>query len=105
MRELVGTGASASAGALLSACDRVRDGALVDLGVRLEDKPDGSSVWKPEDPAVLRQASASSYFPKKQKKGVLLGLGFVVGTRQLCVEAGGPGGAAAGGYWTIYMIR
>lgn len=27
----------------------------MDLGIRLEDKPDGSSVWKPEDPAVLRQ--------------------------------------------------
>lgn len=36
---------------------RVRDETLVDLGVRLEDKADGSSVWKPEDPAVLRQAS------------------------------------------------
>ena len=35
-------------------CHRVRDGALVELGVRLEDRPDGSSVWKPEDPAVLR---------------------------------------------------
>lgn len=34
---------------------RVRDDTLVDLGIRLEDKPDGSSVWKPEDPAVLRQ--------------------------------------------------
>jgi hypothetical protein len=33
---------------------RVRDDTLVALGVRLEDKPDGSSVWKLEDPAVLR---------------------------------------------------
>lgn len=26
---------------LMAACDRVRDGSLVDLGVRLEDRPDG----------------------------------------------------------------
>jgi cysteinyl-tRNA synthetase len=32
----------------------VRDKALVELGIRLEDRPDGGSVWKPEDPAVLR---------------------------------------------------
>lgn len=39
---------------LLRAADRLRDEALVELGVRLEDKPDGSSVWKADDPAVLR---------------------------------------------------
>lgn len=33
---------------------RVRDDTLVELGIRLEDKPDGSSVWKTDDPAVLR---------------------------------------------------
>ena len=38
----------------LSACDEVRDGIMVDLGIRLEDKSDGGSVWKTEDPAVLR---------------------------------------------------
>ena len=27
---------------------------MVALGIRLEDQADGSSVWKPEDPAVLR---------------------------------------------------
>jgi len=44
---------------LLAACDRVRDGALVDLGVRLEDRPDGRpSVWKRDDPAALRQEAA-----------------------------------------------
>jgi cysteinyl-tRNA synthetase len=26
---------------ILAACDRVRDSTLVELGVRLEDKPDG----------------------------------------------------------------
>lgn len=30
----------------------MRDDTLAELGIRLEDKPDGSSVWKPEDPAV-----------------------------------------------------
>ena len=32
----------------------MRDDTLVELGIRLEDRPDGSSVWKPEEPAVLR---------------------------------------------------
>lgn len=39
---------------VLAACDKVRDEAMVELGVRLEDRPDGSSIWKPEDPSVLR---------------------------------------------------
>ena len=39
---------------ILAACDRVRDGTLVDLGVRLEDKPDGKAVWKLDDPAVMK---------------------------------------------------
>lgn len=38
----------------LTICDEVRDGVMVDLGIRLEDKSDGGSVWKTEDPAVLR---------------------------------------------------
>lgn len=43
---------------LLAACDAVRDGAMVDLGVRLEDGADGGSVWKADDPAVLREERA-----------------------------------------------
>ena len=39
---------------ILSACDKVRDGTLVDLGVRLEDKSDGKAVWKLDDPATMR---------------------------------------------------
>lgn len=38
---------------ILSACDRLRDETLVDLGIRLEDKANGS-VWKLDDPAALR---------------------------------------------------
>jgi cysteinyl-tRNA synthetase len=51
--------AKAPASDLLAACDRIRDGALVDLGVRLEDRPDGRpSVWKRDDPSALRQEAA-----------------------------------------------
>ncbi|KAL6747424.1 tRNA synthetases class I (C) catalytic domain-containing protein [Haematococcus lacustris] len=39
---------------LLASCDRLRDTTLVDLGVRLEDKPDGKAVWKLDDPAAMR---------------------------------------------------
>eukprot|EP00798_Chlamydomonas_sp_ICE-L_P000249 gene249-biopygen2244 len=38
----------------MTACDRVRDVALVELGVRLEDRPDGKAIWKLEDPAVIQ---------------------------------------------------
>eukprot|EP00798_Chlamydomonas_sp_ICE-L_P002666 gene2666-biopygen8694 len=37
----------------MTACDRVRDVALVELGVRLEDRPDGKAIWKLDDPAVI----------------------------------------------------
>lgn len=36
-----------------TACDRVRDETLVALGVQLEDRPDGPSVWKLDDPEAL----------------------------------------------------
>eukprot|EP00889_Picochlorum_renovo_P002290 jgi/Picre1/29320/NNA_004710.t1 len=35
--------------------DCLRDDALVEIGVRLEDKADGTSVWKIDDPATLRK--------------------------------------------------
>ncbi|KAK9817180.1 hypothetical protein WJX72_010713 [[Myrmecia] bisecta] len=58
---------------ILAACDRVRDETLVDLGIKLEDKADGSSVWKPEDPAVLRaeqaeRAEAAAYALRKKQQ-------------------------------------
>jgi cysteinyl-tRNA synthetase len=39
--------------ALLTLCDEVRDDILPALGIRLEDKPDGKSVWKQDDPVEL----------------------------------------------------
>lgn len=42
-------------GEYLSSCDSLRDDSLVEIGVRLEDKPDGTSVWKLDDPATLRK--------------------------------------------------
>jgi hypothetical protein len=41
------------AGAVLGECDRVRDETLVDIGVKLEDKPEGA-VWMRVDPVQLR---------------------------------------------------
>lgn len=32
----------------------MRDATLVNLGVRLEDRPDGKAVWKLDDPDVLK---------------------------------------------------
>ncbi|KAL4548554.1 hypothetical protein Ndes2526B_g01118 [Nannochloris sp. 'desiccata'] len=53
-----GIRAAARAGAaqreFLTICDDVRDNAMINLGIRLEDQADGGSVWKTEDPAVLR---------------------------------------------------
>jgi cysteinyl-tRNA synthetase len=51
--------AGAPPAALLAASDALRDGPMVALGVRLEDLPDGSSVWKPDDPAALRAEFAA----------------------------------------------
>lgn len=44
----------ATSGALLEACDRLRDGPLVELGVQLEDRSDGPAVWKRADPGELQ---------------------------------------------------
>lgn len=39
----------------LTLTDTVRDVPLTELGVRLEDRADGSSLWKLDDPQVLKQ--------------------------------------------------
>ena len=46
--------------AVLSTCDRMRDGPLIDLGVRIEDPPEPGrpSVWKREDAGKLRRERA-----------------------------------------------
>ena len=38
---------------VLKACDTFRDEQLPPLGIRFEDKSDGKSIWKLDDPAVL----------------------------------------------------
>ncbi|GLI68942.1 hypothetical protein VaNZ11_013467 [Volvox africanus] len=44
---------------VLAACDRLRDQTLVELGVRLEDRPEGKAVWKLDDPAAMREEIAA----------------------------------------------
>jgi len=63
------------AGAVLDACDKVRDGVLPALGVRLEDLGTGGSRWKLDDPAVLlremaekREAAAAALAAKQAKE-------------------------------------
>jgi len=48
-------------GAVLSACDHVRDDALTAIGVRLEDatREGASSTWKLDDPETLRKEVAA----------------------------------------------
>eukprot|EP00192_Tetraselmis_astigmatica_P007572 CAMPEP_0117672910 /NCGR_PEP_ID=MMETSP0804-20121206/14178_1 /TAXON_ID=1074897 /ORGANISM="Tetraselmis astigmatica, Strain CCMP880" /LENGTH=765 /DNA_ID=CAMNT_0005481587 /DNA_START=120 /DNA_END=2418 /DNA_ORIENTATION=- len=53
VREIVRAGADK--GKLMAACDSLRDDTLVDLGIRLEDRAGAKAIWKPDDPAVLRQ--------------------------------------------------
>ncbi|KAG2442848.1 hypothetical protein HXX76_002927 [Chlamydomonas incerta] len=67
---------SAAPGDVLAACDQLRDTTLVDLGVRLEDRPDGKAVWKLDDPATMREeiaaraAAAASAARKKLESAV-----------------------------------
>ncbi|DBB16222.1 TPA: hypothetical protein ACH3X3_014548 [Trebouxia sp. C0006] len=59
-----------SPGQMLAACDRIRDETMLELGVRLEDRGD-ESVWKLEDPAILRreqQAKQQDAAEQKLKK-------------------------------------
>lgn len=57
--------------AVLAAADRLRDDILPDLGVRMEDKGSGSeivTVWKLEDPEILRREKLQKEEAKKQKE-------------------------------------
>ena len=59
--------AAKSGGDILSLCDDFRDVALPDLGVRLEDKNDGS-IWKLEDPDLLKKERAIKLEEEADKK-------------------------------------
>jgi len=50
----IARGGKGTMGDVMGACDSVRDVALVNLGIRLEDRASGKAVWKAEDPEVLR---------------------------------------------------
>lgn len=50
--------AGASAGEMLAACDALRDGAMAELGVRVEDRAGQPSLWKMDDPAELQREIA-----------------------------------------------
>eukprot|EP01064_Diplonema_japonicum_P010846 TRINITY_DN1806_c1_g1_i1.p1 TRINITY_DN1806_c1_g1~~TRINITY_DN1806_c1_g1_i1.p1 ORF type:complete len:793 (+),score=265.15 TRINITY_DN1806_c1_g1_i1:172-2550(+) len=61
---------------IMKACDEVRDTDLPPLGVRIDDRPDGSSVWKMDDPEVLmkeineKKEAAREAAAKKAKASV-----------------------------------
>ncbi|GLC35821.1 hypothetical protein PLESTB_000497800 [Pleodorina starrii] len=68
--------AGAEAREVLAACDRLRDHTLVDLGVRLEDRPEGKAVWKLDDPAAMREeiaarAAAAASAARKKLEGAV----------------------------------
>ena len=55
---------------LLAACDRLRDMALPELGVRVDDS-DGGAKWKLCDPEELRQEAAREAEARLAKEGAL----------------------------------
>jgi cysteinyl-tRNA synthetase len=54
---------------IFNLCDQLRDVALPELGIRLEDKgKDKPSIWKKEDPEKLKMEIASKGEEKKRKE-------------------------------------
>lgn len=53
---------------VLKECDAFRDDALPPLGIRLEDKTGGKSVWKKADPAELMKEREQKELEKKRKE-------------------------------------
>merc|ERR1712157_4334 len=53
---------------ILKECDDFRDQHLIDLGIRLEDKPNGSSLWKLEDPLLLKKEREMKLLELKRKE-------------------------------------
>ena len=57
---------NAAKSTLLDLCDNVRDSDLVEIGVRLEDLPSKQSIWKLDDPAVLKAEMAEKEQQKRE---------------------------------------
>lgn len=55
-------------GAVLDECDSFRDDALPPLGIRLEDKTGGKSIWKLADPAELMKEKEQKELEKRRKE-------------------------------------
>lgn len=107
---------------LMDMCDALRDGTMVDLGIRMEDKP-GGAVWKRDDPEALkrdlaekRRAQAEAALKKVsnnlerargdlEKVRAVLAFGSVaekLGDRYRFDGAGAPThGKQADGEWTV----
>merc|ERR1719296_154485 len=54
-------------GGVLKECDAFRDDVLPPLGIRLEDKTGGKSVWKLADPDELMKEREQRELEKKRK--------------------------------------
>jgi cysteinyl-tRNA synthetase len=102
---------SGDTSAVLAACDTFRDTQLPPLGIRLEDKPDGS-IWKLADPAEVmlemeqKKAEAQAKADEKAakaaetaKKDALNKLSPAEYMKQLTLESegGGDGGGGESG--------
>jgi len=55
-------------GAVLKACDDLRDSQLPLVGVRIEDLPAGGSVWKLVDPAEAAEAARQAEVARAEKE-------------------------------------
>jgi cysteinyl-tRNA synthetase len=53
---------------VLMECDSFRDGTLLELGIRLEDKTGGKSVWKLADPEQLQKEKEQKALEAKRKE-------------------------------------
>ena len=55
-------------GAMMKACDVLRDDVLPELGIRLEDKPTGKAVWKLDSAEEMRKQKEEKIAQQKQKQ-------------------------------------
>jgi cysteinyl-tRNA synthetase len=88
-------------GAVLSECDTFRDNTLPELGIRLEDKTGGKSVWKLADPEELlkekeqkaleirrKEEEKAAAAAEKAKKDALNSMSPIEFMKQLTLEDG-----------------